>query len=290
MFCSLWFRQTNAVWTVFIGLCISLDSIQDSQALPRQKVLLESQYFGIFHALGIVMEYIRYLLNYSALLVPRVVSHVIVVLSFVYFVFQNGSIVLGDKQNHTASFHLPQFFYFFAFSFGFGFFALEPWQLVAKWLAAIKRNQMSSILLLFVLTYGILNYTHVHPFLLADNRHYTFYVWRYFLSKFWIRLLLIPVYFIAITMIFVRLAETKSFLWLLMFSGSTALCLIPSPLIEFRYYVIPFMIMRLQLKPSTSSIRMEIIFFSIVNAITIYLFLYRPFEWKHESGTQRFMW
>jgi alpha-1,2-glucosyltransferase len=275
---------------MFIGCCISLDSIQDSKMLPRQKTLLESPYFGVFHALGIVMEYIRFLWSQSALWIPRLSGHIIVVMSFVYFVFKNGSIVLGDKQNHTASFHLPQLFYFFAFSFGFGFWALEPWKLRTAWTNAIKKNVIPSLLLLTVLTYGILKYTHVHPFLLADNRHYTFYVWRYFLSHFWIRILLIPVYFVSITVICVRLSQSNSLLWIVMYLGTTALCLIPSPLIEFRYYVIPYLILRLQLKPSESSIRLEILFFTILNGITIYLFLYRPFAWNHEPGLQRFMW
>ena len=37
-----------------------------------------------------------------------------------------------------------------------------------------------------------------HPFLLSDNRHYTFYVWRWiFRSHPWNRYLLIPGYMIA---------------------------------------------------------------------------------------------
>ena len=39
-----------------------------------------------------------------------------VVLAFLTFVFKNGSIVVGDKSHHQASFHVPQFFYFIVFS------------------------------------------------------------------------------------------------------------------------------------------------------------------------------
>ena len=42
--------------------------------------------------------------------------YIIVVFSFLTFVFKNGSIVVGDKSHHQASFHLPQLFYFAVFS------------------------------------------------------------------------------------------------------------------------------------------------------------------------------
>ena len=72
--------------------------------------------------------------------------------------------------------------------------------------------------------------------------------------------------------------------------------LVPQQLIEFRYYIIPFLIFRIHIpKPHdwrlTASLCCELALFSAINAVTMYLFLYRPFQWPHLPGqTQRFMW
>jgi alpha-1,2-glucosyltransferase len=76
--------------------------------------------------------------------------------------------------------------------------------------------------------------------------------------------------------------------------------LIPSPLLEFRYYVIrkdrvnilAYYLYRIQLGTTKgSSLRNELILFMGINVFTFYMFLYRPFEWDSEPGRlQRFMW
>lgn len=96
---------------------------------------------------------------------------------------------------------------------------------------------------------------------------------------------------------------------------STALSLITAPLVEPRYFIIPWVMWRLHIPslPSPTKYRqrrpqggfeivkarffgdlsqfLETLWFLAVNAITGYVFLYKGFEWPQEPGkTQRFMW
>lgn len=77
--------------------------------------------------------------------------------------------------------HVPQFFYFLAFAAAF----LAPLYLSPRAvLRALRgcfgspKRVVASLFPLMAMWWGIMHYTVVHPFLLADNRHYAFYVWR----------------------------------------------------------------------------------------------------------------
>lgn len=77
----------------------------------------------------------------------------------------------------------------------------------------------------------------------------------------------------------------------LAYATVTTLTLVPSPLLEFRYFIVPFIMLRLHVKPKTDSqLQFESIIYTIINAVTIAMFLFRPFKWPSESGWQRFMW
>lgn len=94
----------------------------------------------------------------------------------------------------------------------------------------------------------------------------------------------------------------------------TALSLITAPLVEPRYFIIPWVMWRLHIPPQpTPSVYrqqqrdgkglfkaklitnfplvLETVWYIAINAVTGYLFLYRGFEWPREPGkVQRFMW
>ena len=71
-----------------------------------------------------------------------------------------------------------------------------------------------------------------------------------------------------------------------------SLALVPTSLIEPRYYILPYIILRLHLRSSNKyRLALELIFYTAINAITMHVFLYKPFEWDNEPGLkQRFMW
>lgn len=97
--------------------------------------------------------------------------------------------------------------------------------------------------------------------------------------------------------------------------AATALSLVTAPLVEPRYFIIPWVMWRLHLPPQPiptvyrqnrpdeekeivraqvaaySPLFLETLWFLAVNAVTGYVFLYKGFEWPQEPGrVQRFLW
>ena len=79
-------------------------------------------------------------------------------------------------------------------------------------------------------------FTIHHPFLLADNRHYTFYVWKDIIAAYpMARFCLIPLYLYAIWSAKESFREGGRLeLWTLGFAACVVLSLAPAWLIEFR--------------------------------------------------------
>jgi alpha-1,2-glucosyltransferase len=301
--------------------------------------------------------------------------------SFAVFILYNGSVVLGDKSNHISTLHLPQLLYFFAFTIFFS------WPTLLSLLSAprtlISRLPRPATLAFFAILACLAIHfnTIIHPFLLADNRHYTFYTVRLLLfSHPLTRCLAIPVYLVCGFLTIAALggtarprrgsvvaisrgrAETPDAVhvsWVLVWLMSTALSLVTAPLIEPRYFIIPWLVWRLhvpevlpgaagrnttttttpQIQPtgqgmlspsvnhtynpdakspsqqpsitsasasasSRSSLlpllqtflaqfapHIEFLWYTVINMVTCYVFLYRSFTWKQEPGVEmRFMW
>lgn len=137
----------------------------------------------------------------------------------------------------------------------------------------------------------IWKFTKAHRYLLADNRHYTFYIWaklyrRHELVKF----ALIPVYLFAIWSMCKSL-QNKNIVWKVVFAVCTILNLVPLPLLEFRYFIILYLLYRLNM-PMSSYWRIvtELVVYLTVNVFTLYMFCEKPFQWENTSGNQRFLW
>ena len=220
-----------------------------------------------------------------------------------------------------------------------------------------KPRRLLTVLMCIVMAIIIHFNTIVHPFTLADNRHYTFYVFRLLLRQHLIKYLVVPVYFTcawATTLSIggiedspqtslqsVKSMSKQNKQWtsreakqepgnrtsfVLIWFLSTSLSLITAPLVEPRYFIIPWLFWRLHLhtaygtstpSPSSSSPKkplevdsekysklvnivyqihhhhlwLETIWFLLINAVTGYIFLNWGFEWEQEPGNvQRFMW
>ncbi|KAK1241207.1 hypothetical protein MKX08_001181 [Trichoderma sp. CBMAI-0020] len=358
-------------------------------------------------------------------LIKQIWPYIAVLAAFAGFVAWNGGVVLGDKSNHVATIHLPQMLYIWAF---FGFFSLPlfvPYAILAidairsifisrkdkttpkksntasqptpslplKLFTFIFNNRLLWPLYLaatFVLSALVVRFnTIIHPFTLADNRHYMFYVFRYTIRRApWIRYFLILPYTASRWLVWGTLSgctnwigahrdacsahyhssrpspftcdpfavadvgastskicqeetkeDTKQDPLLfstepiptstgLIFLLATSLSLITAPLVEPRYFIIPWVIWRLLVPAwrlhdhqeenslfdgasSTSfwgkviefcrgydvRLILETIWFILINLITGYIFLTKPYIWKAEDGSildggrlQRFMW
>ena len=106
--------------------------------------------------------------------------------------------------------------------------------------------------------------TIVHPFTLADNRHYVFYVFRYLMLYPWIKYAAVPVYFIcgwATVAALGSLPQTQKtrinraaaaqgnlVSFVLVWLAVTALSLVTVPLVEPRYMILPWIIWRIHVK------------------------------------------
>ncbi|KAJ7532012.1 hypothetical protein O6H91_14G068600 [Diphasiastrum complanatum] len=224
----------------------------------------------------------------------------LVVFTFVLFVIYNGGIVVGAKEAHKVSLHFAQLLYFGGLS-ALGLFPIHfsPGKVTLLFKYANRfqgRFIAGTIIFAFLFAFLAVHYSSIaHPYLLADNRHYPFYLWKNVIRAHWsAKYLLIPFYVYSWCSLLELLGRRHQSSWLLVLCLGTTAVLVPAPLIEFRYYTIPFLMMALHDFPE--EYREKLVWFLIfvqfllVNFITLYMFLFRPFTWSHEPGVQRFMW
>ncbi|OAY24834.1 dol-P-Glc:Glc(2)Man(9)GlcNAc(2)-PP-Dol alpha-1,2-glucosyltransferase isoform X2 [Manihot esculenta] len=218
-----------------------------------------------------------------------------VLVAFVAFVRWNGSVVLGAKEAHVVSPHFAQLMYFSlvsALATAPVHFSLSN---VANLFESFWKSRLSFFQWLLALTAGFLSvhfFSIAHPYLVADNRHYTFYLWRKVIKAHWLmKYLLVPFYVYSWSSIFNILGKVRQKVWVLAYFLATAAVLVPAPLIEFRYYTIPFylFILHSHVDDNESWIAMGLMYL-VINAFTMVMFLFRPFHWNHEPGVQRFIW
>ncbi|XP_047960649.1 dol-P-Glc:Glc(2)Man(9)GlcNAc(2)-PP-Dol alpha-1,2-glucosyltransferase isoform X4 [Salvia hispanica] len=241
---------------------------------------------------SIVLVSWNHLLEISVLLSP----FLMVFAAFIAFVCWNGSIVLGAKDAHTVSPHFSQFLYYgvvsslftFPVHFSFGQASTLSHQLLKNRLLGFFQGFMALALAFLSVKF----FSIAHPYLLADNRHYPFYLWRKVINRHWsTKYLMIPFYIYSWFSIVCNLAKNQKKLWVLVYVLACAATLIPTPLIEFRYYTIPFffMVLHSDIIDNMSWLLLGFLYLCI-NFFTMYMFLFRPFSWAHEAGTQRFIW
>lgn len=284
---SLTFRQTNIIWVaVFMALAI-IDI-----------VALNDPLLDTIQSFGTTMNVIQQLVIKTCYRLPEIVKRLfffcLALVGFMAFLIWNQGIVLGDRANHVAGLHFPQLFYFSSF---LSFFA-SPWILTSGAIKTFMQPNLARCLLCMgaacIMLYLIRHYTYEHPFLLSDNRHYTFYIWRKIYRRHWsVRFLAVPLYIISGWFNLHAIARRTTLLVVMGYLAGIVATLVPSPLLEFRYFIIPFLFYCLQLGPPQQQWRtwIALLVYAILHLVTIYLFVYRPFVWQHEPDQiQRFMW
>lgn len=131
--------------------------------------------------------------------------------------------------------------------------------------------------------------TIVHPYLLADNRHYTFYLWRRVLQFRHVRYLLGMSSIVMVWMICDSIrARHKRFL-LIGFFICVAAVTVPSPLLELRYFTLPFLLMMLHIPMNAFSSIVMTALYTAVNIVTFHVFIHKQYTWD-DGSTARFMW
>jgi alpha-1,2-glucosyltransferase len=172
--------------------------------------------------------------------------------------------------------------------------------------------------------------TIIHPYTLADNRHYVFYVFRIMRLYPAIKYLAVPVYYLCAWLTVQSLASPSigqeasqrkrenrptndkadrqpcQVSFIIIWLATTALSVVTAPLVEPRYFIIPWLIWRLHVPNSPASLSktrstskapydvrlvFETVWLLAINAAVSYTFLYRTFTWPSEPGNlQRFIW
>ncbi|XP_023874824.1 dol-P-Glc:Glc(2)Man(9)GlcNAc(2)-PP-Dol alpha-1,2-glucosyltransferase isoform X1 [Quercus suber] len=265
----------------------------DKQSMPSASFFSTNHSSGLLNEVEVILLALWHrkwelLVSFSPFLM--------VFVAFLAFVHWNGSVVLGAKEAHTVSPHFAQIMYFGLVSA----LAVSPLhcsigQIVDLFQSFWKRRPISFFQVLIAVTAGFFSvhfYSIAHPYLIADNRHYPFYLWRKVINAHWsMKYLLVPLYVYSWFSILSALGKVQRKIWILAFFLATAAVLVPAPLIELRYYTIPlyFMILHSHINDYQSWLLMGLIYLAL-NVFTMTIFLFRPFHWDHEPGIQRFIW
>lgn len=227
-------------------------------------------------------------MNFVALILKESFFLIVSAISFVYYLLVNGSIVLGDKSAHQSVIHVPQLFYFSIFTYIFAF----PQHISPSFtfLKNLKRQKLKLLLVASVIFLVVHFNTMAHLYLISDNRHYTFYVWKRIFETRFGRYLIIPLYIVSMYSIKENMRNLDGYTKFA-FLVCTVICLIPQKLLEFRYYIIPYFIYRIETchKSTYWQLLLELSFNLVLNCFTITLFLNRPYSWP-DGSVQRFSW
>lgn len=296
--CSVFFRQTNIIWVAFCAgtlVAAKMDDAwrvehtkkRDEKSLPSQVPL---SFSGVKKVTLFVLEFLTSPGHVKAVLLVAW-PYVVVAVGFLLFVLLNGGIVVGDRTNHEACLNFPQLFYFFCFAFFFSAPVALCYHRVLRFLQAMKRQPVLFLLVTVVSVLLIWKFTYVHKYLLADNRHFNFYVWKKFYRRHeLIRFLVIPIY-VFCGWNFLDSFKPRSLFWTLAFWACLLAATVPQKLLEFRYFIVPYLMYRLHMPlPSLHRLVVEFLFYSAVNAATVYIFITKTFHWPDSTAMQRFMW
>lgn len=323
LFCALsvTVRQTNIVWSL-LAVCPFISQAV-ATAVENEKTNDNNNRNKVgFHITGLVTQVIARPcigMRIIWLSLKALSFHLLVLLFFILFLWCNGGIVLGDKTAHRAILNIPQLWYFATFcalSTPFDFARFVWTTARSLWSIHGRHRERRSLLASaagFCCCVGAVAVSLMylmpapHPYLLADNRHYTFYIWRrllhpsrsiYVLHAPWFTLC--AAYVVTA---FVRTAVSlQDVLSAVSCVVGTVLTLVPASLLEPRYFLVPYVLWRVLttmavVEQHKGSGRhrlarvVELMGNIVVSVVLVYVFVHLPFHWPNEPGIrQRFMW
>ncbi|XP_045782128.1 putative Dol-P-Glc:Glc(2)Man(9)GlcNAc(2)-PP-Dol alpha-1,2-glucosyltransferase [Maniola jurtina] len=219
-----------------------------------------------------------------------IIQQLSVLVSFSIFLYVNGSIVIGDKKAHEATIHIPQLLYFLLF---YGVFGLP--YVLAKFISTTKlifKNKFNVLLLSIIIGIVVHYNTIVHPYLLADNRHYTFYIWNRWFGKYdYAIYATIPVYVFLLFSLYDNLKDQNCISFLLPYCICLFFALALQKLVEIRYFLVPYIILRLRfVRPSFKVVWFELLWYIAINLVTFYIFFTKEIRWDDFEEVQRIIW
>eukprot|EP00698_Gefionella_okellyi_P017834 TRINITY_DN5275_c0_g1_i1.p1 TRINITY_DN5275_c0_g1~~TRINITY_DN5275_c0_g1_i1.p1 ORF type:complete len:446 (+),score=101.35 TRINITY_DN5275_c0_g1_i1:103-1338(+) len=272
------FRQTNIVWAGCVAGSIAIDEA----ILQRPRTAARS-------------SIVQQLLQAVRLIVVQMWGFVALAVAFVVFVWWNGGIVVGDRSNHEAVKNYAQLCYAVAFCVALDFAQILNRQFVRYcWLVIRSHMIRSAVVFLLLCVVAFLMVKHgtlVHPYTLADNRHYAFYVWKNILAKERLRYALVPLYAFCGSVMWLRMRQHSSSFVCALFFACVAACVVPARLLEFRYFIMPALMYRLLAGRPADSFSMwcTVAVFALMNVAALAVFALKPFTWP-SGDVARFMY
>ena len=251
------FRQTNVIWLIFCAGLAKIDILENH--IKSKKYVRESlNTMDDFEAVKLIIKSVFESFSTFTTLIKdifiNVFWYICILVLFMVFVYINGGIVVGDRSNHQAVFNFPQIFYFIAISAIFSFPHMISPSKLKRFLYTVICKPLPCIMSIIIMIYLVRNFTYEHKYTLSDNRHYTFYVWsKIYRRHEFVKYCLILGYLYCFYQ-FHQLTIHKGILWRAAMMVCTVVVLVPQALFEFRYFIIPFYILRLNMKLPCSKI------------------------------------
>ncbi|XP_028810579.1 dol-P-Glc:Glc(2)Man(9)GlcNAc(2)-PP-Dol alpha-1,2-glucosyltransferase isoform X1 [Denticeps clupeoides] len=294
--CAILFRQTNIIWVAFCAGTVVTQKMEEAWRTEQVKKRDEKLPIHIPFSLTGVEKVLRFLLyvtmpNNLKVVVVTAWPYICVALGFAGFIIWNNGIVVGDRSSHEACLNFPQLFYFFSFALAFSLPLTLCHLRVVRFLQSVRKRPVFYLLLVSVSLLLVWRFTLVHKYLLADNRHFPFYVWKRVYERHeLVRYLLVPGYVFA-GWVFTDTLKSRSPFWNLLFFACLAAATVPQRLLEFRYFILPYLLYRVHMPlPPAPRLLLESALYAAVNAATLHVFLHKPFQWPDSAAVQRFMW
>lgn len=286
---SITFRQTNIVWLFYIACLVILKTFEEHLSTDRQETSTnDDNNPQNRNSHNSILSNKRLIIS----LIKRCIPYAIVGILFVIFIMLNKGIVLGDKEAHQPKLHIAQILYYLGFCSVFGASWIFHLRLLRRFLYFTIRSPLTAIIASMLIIYLISFGRYAHPYLLADNRHLTFYIWRRILDRHnsYVPYLLTPVYLISSLSIWHHLRH-KGCKQMLLYIFCTILVIVPNGLLEPRYFIVPYIFLRLMITESSIlGLSIELCQNFIINIGMYYLFLFKTFQWTDSSEVQRIMW
>ena len=291
------FRQTNAVWVAFAAAAGALREMHAHGELEQHASVgtaLSELLLGRAPRLRAESGTPPAMLTLIGWLCRRDALPLLLLVAFVGFVFANGGVVVGDRSNHAMAFHLAQLLYLTGLASAPFHLPALTYQLPNTLRAALTSTRAAPRTAAVAVAAVLLaaRCTLCHPFLLADNRHVTFYLWRHLLGRHWlVKYLLTPAHLLLAGLLYPPIYRAQGALLTLGLLACSLLVLVPSPLIEPRYLTLPALLLRLHAPPLQGARAWlpPLAAFAASNAATLALFLLKPYTWG-DGSVARFMW
>lgn len=295
--CAILFRQTNIIWVAFCAGSVVAQKMDEAWRLEQTKKRDEKstsqislQFSGVMRLAQFLLKYLTSPANIKSLILSTW-PYAVVILGFVGFVVLNHGIVVGDRNNHEACLNAPQLFYFFSFALIFSLPVSLCHHRLGRFVQSLRKHPFLFLLIAALSLLLVWKFTFVHKYLLADNRHFPFYVWKRIFQKHeLVRFILVPAYLFA-AWDFIDTLNSKSLFWSLAFCVCLVAATVPQKLLEFRYFILPYLLYRVHVPLSSSPrLLLELALYTAVNVVTIYIFIKKTFQWPDSPAVQRFMW